>query len=113
MWECSPGRWRREVTRAEFCQFLSGRCSFTADTGEVLQIEAGDPIFFPANTTGGWDVTETVRKSYLVFDPAQGPRTAGREPQIASACGDDPAISPTSPGPALAPTERTVRHGLC
>ena len=73
IWECSPGRWRRQVTRAEFCQFLSGRCSFTADTGEVLQIEAGDSIFFPTNTTGVWDVTETVRKSYLVFDPAKGP----------------------------------------
>ena len=70
IWECSPGHWRRQILKAEFCHFLAGRCSFTADSGEVLQIEAGDAIFFPANTLGVWDVTETVRKSYLVFDPA-------------------------------------------
>lgn len=70
VWECTPGRWRRQIVKAEFCQFLAGRCTFTADSGEVLEIEAGDAIFFPANTLGIWDVKETVRKSYLVFDPA-------------------------------------------
>ena len=35
--------------------------------GEPLQIEAGDALMLPANCTGIWDVTETVRKTFVLM----------------------------------------------
>ncbi|WP_420548615.1 cupin domain-containing protein [Curvivirga sp.] len=68
LWECTPGRWVRQVKYAEMCHFHSGRCKFIHDNGEVLEIEAGDTVFFPMNSTGIWDVEETVRKSYMIVN---------------------------------------------
>ncbi|MDX1737415.1 MAG: cupin domain-containing protein [Alphaproteobacteria bacterium] len=68
IWECSPGRWRRQVKNAEMCHFHFGKCKFIHDDGTVLEIEGGDTVFFPANSTGIWDVEETVRKSYMIVD---------------------------------------------
>ncbi len=66
VWECTPGRWRCEVERDEFCQFLSGHSIYTADDGTVLDIHAGDAAFFPAGWSGECEVVETVRKTYMI-----------------------------------------------
>jgi uncharacterized protein len=68
VWEASPGRWRRQIVTAEFCHFLSGRCTFTPDDGPPLEIKAGDAVFFPPNSLGVWDVRETLRKVYVSID---------------------------------------------
>ena len=68
IWQCSPGVWRRQVTKAEFCHFLAGRCTFTPDDGEPIEISAGDSIFFPPYSEGIWNVQETVRKVFVVFE---------------------------------------------
>ena len=67
IWECTPGRWRRQIIQQEFCHFIKGRCTFTPDGGEPLTIEAGDAIMLPANSTGTWDIQETVRKTYVLI----------------------------------------------
>jgi hypothetical protein len=67
IWECSPGRWRRQVREAEFAHFLAGRCTFNADDGQVVEIEAGDTTYWPANSLGVWEVHETIRKVYLIL----------------------------------------------
>ncbi|GIZ11758.1 cupin domain-containing protein [Pseudomonas sp. NCCP-436] len=67
IWECTPGRWRRQIVQQEFCHFISGRCTFTPDGGEPMEINAGDALMMPANTTGIWDIHETVRKSYVLI----------------------------------------------
>ena len=67
IWECSPGKWRRQVKSAEFTYFMSGRCTFTADDGQVVEIVAGDASYWPANTMGIWEVHETVRKAYILL----------------------------------------------
>lgn len=67
VWECTPGRWRRQIVQQEFCHFIQGRCPFTPDGGEILHIQAGDALMLPANTTGVWDIQETVRKSYVLI----------------------------------------------
>lgn len=67
VWECSPGRWRRQVMQQEFCHFIQGRCTFIPDVGAPIEIEAGDALLFPANTAGIWDISETVRKSYVLI----------------------------------------------
>jgi uncharacterized cupin superfamily protein len=67
IWECTPGRWRRQIAQQEFCHFIAGRCTFTPDGGEPMQIQAGDALLLPANTFGIWDVQETVRKSFVLL----------------------------------------------
>ncbi len=70
VWECSPGKWRRQVKSAEFCHFIAGRCIFHADGSEPIRISAGDAVLFPPNTTGTWEIFETVRKTYVLLgDP--------------------------------------------
>mgnify|MGYP006209176573 CR=1 FL=1 len=67
VWECSPGRWRRQIVQQEFCHFVAGRCTFTPDGGETIEIRAGDALMMPANTLGIWDIQETVRKTYVLI----------------------------------------------
>lgn len=67
VWECSPGRWRRQIVQQEFCHFIAGRCTFTPDGGEPIEINAGDAMLLPANTFGVWDIQETVRKSFVLL----------------------------------------------
>lgn len=70
VWECTAGSYERQVVNAELMHILSGRCTFTPTGGEALKIEAGDTVFFPAHTTGRWDMQETLRKVYVVFPEA-------------------------------------------
>lgn len=67
IWECTPGRFRRQVPQAEYSHFISGKGSFTSDAGSRVEFSAGDAIYFPANTEGEWNITETVRKAYLIL----------------------------------------------
>ncbi|MFH6597420.1 cupin domain-containing protein [Ectopseudomonas khazarica] len=67
IWECTPGRWRRQIVQQEFCHFIAGRCTFTPDGGEPIEIAAGDALMLPANTLGIWDIQETLRKTYVLI----------------------------------------------
>jgi uncharacterized cupin superfamily protein len=66
VWVCTPGYWRCEVTRAEFCHFLQGRCTYTHESGEVIEIETDTVAFFPAGWKGTCRVVETIRKVYMI-----------------------------------------------
>lgn len=67
IWECTPGRFERQLVQAEVMHILAGACSFTPTGGPAQQIRAGDTLFFPADTTGVWHITETLRKVYVVM----------------------------------------------
>ncbi|WP_136685636.1 cupin domain-containing protein [Falsirhodobacter xinxiangensis] len=67
IWECSPGRFRRQVPQAEFSYFIAGSGSFTPDGGETVSFRTGDSIWFAPDTQGEWDIRETVRKAYLII----------------------------------------------
>ena len=67
IWECSPGRFRRQVPQAEYSYFISGHGSFTPDGGQPVDFQAGDGIYFDANTEGEWHIVETVTKAYVIF----------------------------------------------
>lgn len=66
IWECTPGSWKRQVLQAEYSYFLSGKGSFTPDQGETIHFQAGDAVYFAPNTTGTWDIEETVTKHYFI-----------------------------------------------
>lgn len=67
VWQCSPGKFRRQIEAGEVMHILSGRCTFTPDEGAVIEIKAGDTLFLSPNTTGVWDIQETVRKVYVLL----------------------------------------------
>ena len=66
IWTCSPGYWDCHVASEEFCHFISGRCTYTHESGEVIEIVPDTAAFFPK----GWKVTcrvhETIRKVYMI-----------------------------------------------
>jgi uncharacterized cupin superfamily protein len=67
-WECTPGVWHRQVLQAEYSYFISGEGSFTATKGECIEFKAGDALFFPANSTGVWNIRKTVKKAYFIIE---------------------------------------------
>lgn len=67
IWECSPGKFRRQILAGEVMHILSGHCTFTPDGGETMEIAAGDTLFLSPNTIGDWDIQETVRKVYVLI----------------------------------------------
>lgn len=68
IWECTPGVFRRQIEKREFCHFIAGHCFFTPDGGDAVEIRAGDSAYFPANCEGVWDVRESITKSYVIVD---------------------------------------------
>lgn len=72
IWECTPGKFVREIMQAELTTFLTGRAIFHPEEGDPVEIEAGDVLFFPENTRGTWEVIETVRKAYLCYNLREG-----------------------------------------
>jgi uncharacterized cupin superfamily protein len=67
IWECTPGRFRRQIAQAEYSYFICGEGSFTPDGGETVEFRAGDAIYFAADSQGTWDIRQTVRKTYLIL----------------------------------------------
>ena len=67
IWECTPGRFMRQLAEAEVMHILAGRGRFTPTDGETIDFRAGDTLFFPSHTTGEWHVEETLRKVFVVM----------------------------------------------
>jgi uncharacterized protein len=66
IWECTPGRFMRQLAQAEVMHILAGRGRFAPTDGEPIELRAGDTLFFPAHTSGEWHVEETLRKVFVV-----------------------------------------------
>jgi len=69
VWECSPGCWQRTILEEEFAHFVAGSARFIPEDGEPIDIRAGDSIWFPRNSRGVWEITENVRKVYVILYP--------------------------------------------
>jgi uncharacterized cupin superfamily protein len=69
IWECSPGRWQRTIMEEEFAHFINGSARFVPEDGsDPIDLRAGDTIWFPANSRGVWEISEDVRKVYVIID---------------------------------------------
>ena len=66
IWVCTPGHWRLQVPRDEFCHFVSGHAVYTSDTGEVIEVTPGTCVLFPAGWSGAAEVRETIRNIYML-----------------------------------------------
>jgi len=47
---------------------ISGRMTGTEDGKEPQQIEPGDLVIFPVGWAGFWEVTEPLKKVYVIFE---------------------------------------------
>ena len=68
IWECTagPSRWR--LATHEVIQVVAGRMTVTVDGGEPVTLGPGDTAVFPRGWSGTWDIHETLRKVYAIFD---------------------------------------------
>ena len=69
VWECTPGGWAIvDRTTTETMLLLGGTVTITPADGEPVDLGEGDVFVLPKGWSGRWDVTETVRKLYVVAD---------------------------------------------
>ena len=66
IWIATPGYWNCHVTSDVFCHFLLGRCTYTHELGEVIEIVPDTAAFFPKNWKGTCRIHETIRKVYMI-----------------------------------------------
>lgn len=69
IWEAEPGCWKIHYTENEFCQIVSGRSILRDGDGREFALEAGDNFVIPAGFAGEWEVIETTRKIYSIYEP--------------------------------------------
>ncbi len=69
VWEAEPGCWKISYTETEFCQILAGRSILRDANGEERELSAGDNFVIPSGFTGEWEVVETTRKIYVIYEP--------------------------------------------
>lgn len=68
-WEAEPGCWKVSYSENEFCRILSGRSILRDADGNEATLEAGDDFVIPAGFEGEWQVVETTRKLYAIYQP--------------------------------------------
>lgn len=69
LWEAEPGCWKVEYTENEYCRVLSGRSLLRDTDGNEHPLEPGDDFVIPRGFRGEWEVLETTRKVYVIYQP--------------------------------------------
>lgn len=67
LWECTPGTWNIVRDTSETFLVLKGKATITEADG-TLRVELVPGLWHttPSGWSGRWEVTETVRKLYMV-----------------------------------------------
>ncbi|HSN06196.1 MAG TPA: cupin domain-containing protein [Candidatus Angelobacter sp.] len=69
VWECTPGGWPIvDRSDTETMMLLRGAVTITPLGGEPVDLVEGDVFVLPRGWSGRWDVTETVRKLFVVAE---------------------------------------------
>lgn len=68
-WEADPGCWQVSYTEYEFCQIVSGISILRDKDGNERHLRSGDNFVIPAGFEGQWEVVETTRKIYVIYEP--------------------------------------------
>ena len=69
LWEAEPGCWSIAYTENEFCRILEGRSILRSANGSEVELNAGDNFVIPSGFEGEWEVVETTRKLYAIYEP--------------------------------------------
>ena len=68
IWRSEPGKWTVSYTEEEFCQILEGVSVLTDAQGTEVTVSAGENFVIPRGFEGTWEVRETTRKIYVIFE---------------------------------------------
>jgi uncharacterized cupin superfamily protein len=68
-WEAEPGSWSVDYTENEYCHILSGHSLLRDAQGAERHLRAGDHLVIPAGFKGVWEVLQTTRKIYVIYQP--------------------------------------------
>jgi uncharacterized cupin superfamily protein len=71
IWQSEPGKWRIQYTEEEFCQILDGVSVVTDADGVAITLRPGDNFVIPRGFEGTWEVVETTRKIYAIYESGQ------------------------------------------
>lgn len=69
IWEAEPGCWTVSYTENEYCHILAGRSILRDQAGGERAVQSGDSFVIPAGFNGQWEVFETTRKIYVIYQP--------------------------------------------
>jgi len=72
IWRSSPGAWRVSYTENELCVLTEGRVRITDDAGHSWTYGPGDCFVMPAGFQGLWEVLESAKKFYAIYEPPAG-----------------------------------------
>ncbi|MBY5992541.1 cupin domain-containing protein [Ferrimonas balearica] len=70
VWQSEPGCWKVSYSEHEFCQILEGESVIRDEQGNERTVKAGERFVIPAGFVGEWEVIETCKKIYVLFEPA-------------------------------------------
>ena len=68
-WQAEPGKWTVSYSEFEYCEILEGVIVMTDADGHALTVRKGDRFSIEAGYTGTWEVLESARKVYVIFEP--------------------------------------------
>ena len=69
VWECPPAKFIEPYPGTESGHVLAGRATLTNEaTGESITLKAGDHFFIEFGQTITWEVHETFRKVYAMYE---------------------------------------------
>jgi uncharacterized cupin superfamily protein len=71
LWQSEPGKWHIHYTEEEFCQILEGVSVLTDADGTAVTLVAGDNFVVPRGFVGTWEVLQTTRKIYVIYESGQ------------------------------------------
>ncbi len=67
VWECTPGGWAiSDRPDTEVGMIVGGRGTITDAEGAVRELEPGVVVTLPQGWSGRWDISETLRKVYVI-----------------------------------------------
>lgn len=76
IWECTPGSFDSARNGdTEVMHFVAGEATITSADGETYEIRSGSVLVAPDGWRGTWEIRQTVRKVYTIWDtePSIGP----------------------------------------
>jgi len=68
IWEGAPALWRVSYSEYEFCHILQGRIRITDEEGSSVTVGIGDNFVISAGFKGTWEILETAKKIYVIFE---------------------------------------------
>ena len=67
-WSAGVGAWRVNYTEWEFCHMIAGRARLIEDGAAPVEVEVGDAFTIRPGFVGVWEVTEPMRKHFVVLE---------------------------------------------